>query len=98
MGLFIFWLGCASAQSPSLRFDPKWRWPSSGAKPRYFPSLMVVGTSRKQEPMPKAWQYKDLAFFCKMEVKMEKAARFPIKFRLGDVPYVERLEGKIPSY
>lgn len=48
--------------------------------------------------MPRAWCYSDLAFFCKVEVKMEKATHFPIKFRLGDVQYVERLEGKIPRY
>ncbi|MBK9016911.1 MAG: hypothetical protein IPM82_24205 [Saprospiraceae bacterium] len=48
--------------------------------------------------MPQAWCYSDLAFFCKMEVKMEKATRFPIKFRLGDVQYVDRLEGKRASY
>ena len=46
------------------------------------------------QSMPKAWAYEDLAFFCKLEVKMEKAARFPIKFRLGEVQYVERMEGK----
>lgn len=39
-------------------------------------------------------KYEHLPFFCKMEVKMERAAKFPIKFRLGDVPYVDYLEGK----
>lgn len=44
--------------------------------------------------MPKVYCYANLAFFCRLEVQMEKAARFPIKFRLGDVPYVDWLEGK----
>jgi hypothetical protein len=44
--------------------------------------------------LPKAWKYEDLAFFCRLEVKMEKAAKFPIKFRLGEVQYVEKMEGK----
>jgi hypothetical protein len=48
--------------------------------------------------LPQAWCYSDLAFFCKIEVKMEKAARFPIKFRLGDVQYVDKLEAKRASY
>ena len=43
---------------------------------------------------PSAYSYKDLAFFCKLEVKMEKKAKIPIKFRLGEVQYVERMEGK----
>lgn len=41
-----------------------------------------------------AYNYDDLAIFCKLEVKMEKAAGIPVKFRLGEVNYVERLEGK----
>ena len=41
-----------------------------------------------------AYSYEDLAIFCKLEVKMEKASGFPVKFRLGEVNYVEKLEGK----
>lgn len=41
-----------------------------------------------------AYSYDDLAIFCKLEVKMEKASGFPVKFRLGEVNYVEQLEGK----
>ena len=44
--------------------------------------------------VPNVYSYHDLAFFCKMEVKIEKAARFPVKLRLGDVNYVNLLEGK----
>lgn len=44
--------------------------------------------------VPIIYSYNNLAFFCKIEVKMEKAAKLPIKFRLGDVDYVDRLEGK----
>ena len=40
------------------------------------------------------YSYDCLAFFCKIEVKLEKAVKMPIKFRLGDVDYVDRLEGK----
>lgn len=48
----------------------------------------------KTTPVPCVYGYKDLAFFCKVEVKLEQAVRFPIKFRLGSVDYVDRLEGK----
>ena len=44
--------------------------------------------------MPKAWTYEHLAFFCKLEVQMEKITQLPIKVRLGEVQEVERMEGK----
>lgn len=44
--------------------------------------------------VPILYSYHELAFFCKIEVKLEKAVKLPIKFRLGDVDYVDRLEGK----
>ena len=36
----------------------------------------------------------ELAFFCRIEVELEKSAKLPVKFRLGDVQYVDWLEGK----
>lgn len=42
----------------------------------------------------RAWAYEDLAFFCKIEVQLERATKIPIKFRLGEVQQVERMEGK----
>ena len=44
--------------------------------------------------LPQAWSYHDLAFFCRLEVKLEKATNLPIKFRLGEVQYAENREGK----
>ena len=46
------------------------------------------------DPLPIVYQYEDLAFFCRIEVQMERAFKFPVKFRLGEVHYVERMEGK----
>lgn len=51
-----------------------------------------------QQQMPSAYAYKDLAFFCKIEVQLEKAVKLPVKFRLGSVDYVDYLEGKRSSY
>ena len=47
--------------------------------------------------IPQWYSVEQLPFFCKMEVKMEKAIKFPVKVRLGEVQYVEKMEGK-PYY
>ncbi|MBV6425848.1 MAG: hypothetical protein KIPDCIKN_00334 [Haliscomenobacter sp.] len=41
-----------------------------------------------------AFSPRDLAFFCRIEWRLEKAARFPIRIRLGEVQYVDQMEGK----
>lgn len=38
------------------------------------------------------------AFFCRLEVQIEQRTRFPVRFRLGDVQYVDYLEGKRPLW
>lgn len=34
------------------------------------------------------------AFFCKLEDKLSKNAKFPVRMRLGDIRYVDAMEGK----
>ncbi|HNP21558.1 MAG TPA: hypothetical protein PKM63_11000 [Panacibacter sp.] len=36
----------------------------------------------------------NLGFFCKKELQLEKAVKFPLKFRLGSVAYCDAIEGK----
>ena len=48
--------------------------------------------------VPIIYSYEELAPFCKLEVKMEKVVKMPIKFRLGSVDYVDYLEGKRDWY
>lgn len=38
------------------------------------------------------------AFFCRLELRIERSARIPFRFRLGDVHYNDYLEGKKPDY
>jgi len=66
-----------------------------------YPSLNSILQSDSKihgQSIPSIYSYKDLAFFCRMEVKIEKSAKVPFKFRLGDVKYVDYLEQKIDSY
>lgn len=56
----------------------EWKEPSD----QTTPGSMVVWP---QAPMP---------FFCRIEHRMCQQMALPLKFRLGDVPYVDRLEGK----
>jgi len=79
------------------------------SKPKLFSTpLLIFPTSTNAPitnkstiatiPIPLAYAYKDLALFCKLEVKMEKVVKIPVKFRLGSVDYVDWLEGKRENY
>jgi hypothetical protein len=37
---------------------------------------------------------KNLAFFCRTELQLEKHTKIPFRFRLGSMDYVDALEGK----
>jgi len=71
---------------------------SKPGKPRFAveaPSYPTLRESLAVSTPPKAWRYCDLALFCRLEVQMEKAVKFPLKLRLGETQQVERMEGKL---
>jgi hypothetical protein len=44
--------------------------------------------------LPSNFYASHLPFFCDKELKIQKAIKLPIKFRLGSVQYCDKLEGK----
>jgi hypothetical protein len=49
---------------------------------------------KKPTQVPSVFSVEALPFFCKIEYKMGLNKKLPVKFRLGDVQYVDELEGK----
>ena len=49
---------------------------------------------KKPMLVPSVFSVDALPFFCKIEYKMGLNQKIPVKFRLGDVQYVDQLEGK----
>ena len=54
---------------------------------------IAAGTSAKPFLSP-GYYASQLGFFCKQEIKLEKTAKIPFKFRLGSVDDCDRMEGK----
>ena len=52
----------------------------------------------RPQTTPRVYNYQDLAFFCRLEVQLEKSVGMPVKFRLGDVQVVEQMERQRASY
>jgi hypothetical protein len=50
--------------------------------------------AQKVFTLPGNYYYKNLKGFCKLEVKLEQKIKLPIRFRLGSLAYVNKLEGK----
>ncbi|MGG9970703.1 hypothetical protein ACQ33O_02820 [Ferruginibacter sp. SUN002] len=64
------------------------------ASVRLSPQTSIVGTSKRVNVIPADFYYTNLGFFCKQEIKIEKATKISLKFRLGSVESCDRLEGK----
>lgn len=43
---------------------------------------------------PRVYNYHNLGVFCKLDVKLDKVSKLPVRFRLGTQELVDRKEGK----
>lgn len=92
----IFVSGFVTAQTEVLK--KKDLSLSTPALFQHLPSLLPVQKSHiATGPMPflsPDFYARQLGFFCRQEIKMDKITRIPFRFRLGSVEEVNRLEGK----
>ena len=56
--------------------------------------LAVTAASPAQPFLSPAYYASHLGIFCQQEIKFEKTAKIPFKFRLGSVEDCDRMEGK----
>ena len=75
--------------------------------PQYLTTFLLKKTIQKAvaqqvaspylRPIPLVFNVETLPFFCKIEHQMGLNKKLPLKFRLGDVQYVDEMEGKRKS-
>jgi len=64
------------------------------ATPISLPAIKKLPYQQSIIKTDPAHAYKHLGVICKWEYRLEQAVQFPVKFRLGEYHYVQKLEGK----
>lgn len=61
-----------------------------------MPGKVIADSSRPFffRLLPEDYYSKNLSFFCKKELQIEKITRLPLRFRIGNLEQVNLLEGK----
>jgi hypothetical protein len=92
----IFVVGTAFSQQ-ILQNPVKRSWGIVEKKPvttAFAPRFFHAATQNHPSPVKANFYATNLAFFCKQEIKFEKATKISFKFRLGSVQQCDWLEGK----
>jgi len=58
--------------------------------PRQWQSTDLPSPDRS----PRIYNYHEIGIFCKLDVKLDKISKLPVRFRLGTQEIVDRKEGK----
>lgn len=105
--LSIIFLGislCLSAQTAEVKLPETPKLAFTNASSILLSTSLSQLASREQlsangplQSIPKTYDYHALSVFCKLDVQLDRIAPLNIRFRLGDVQYVDRLEKKGPT-
>jgi hypothetical protein len=101
---FLFFCMIVVAMGAAAQFQGAKRLsllqPQAAKKPvntGYLFHAPIISVSSMVKPLPAIagnFYSNNLGFFCKQEIKMDKAAKISLRFRLGSVADCDRLEGK----